>query len=49
MDKWGVGDDTGSQETDGCPLTITTRKTGQMYLVIEACSESAKWMDSGKV
>jgi hypothetical protein len=21
MDKWRVGDDTGSKETDGCPLT----------------------------
>jgi hypothetical protein len=24
MDKWRVGDDTGSKETDGCPLTVPT-------------------------
>jgi hypothetical protein len=22
MDKWRVGDDTGSKETDRCPLTV---------------------------
>jgi hypothetical protein len=30
MDKWRVGDDTGSKETDGCPLTEAERGGKEM-------------------
>jgi hypothetical protein len=30
MDKWRVGDDTGSKEMDGCPLTVSEGACGDI-------------------
>jgi hypothetical protein len=33
MDKWRVGDDTGSKEMDGCPLTTILNFSQDVLLV----------------
>jgi hypothetical protein len=34
MNRWRVGEDRGSKETDGCPLTLADIKIGALYRTI---------------
>jgi hypothetical protein len=46
MDKWRVGDDTGSKETDGCPLT---GKCFVLFLLDYIFTLDFPWLDLSRV
>jgi hypothetical protein len=48
MNRWRVGDDRGSKDTDGCPLTLTplTPQSLQKELPNSSSKKSGDTMDS---
>jgi hypothetical protein len=48
MDKWRVGDDTGSKETDGCPLTLWPEEEKLVHHLVREQEECLSWIEKEK-